>query len=191
MPESPELIIFDLGNVIVNIDHVAVAARLANASDDSRFHEPSVFLSTIRKRSTSLLVAFDEGRITPLAFYEEMASTYKLKLDFQEFVQLWNSGFNLYVEAIESMKREYGVDIKPEDSRRNIATLGVPLNHLVGRDFRVGEVTLRGIRLCEPCAHMAEMTHKEVLRGLVHRGGLRAQVLKSGMIRVGDTVEEG
>lgn len=95
------------------------------------------------------------------------------------------------VEAIEAMKREYGVDIKPEDSRRNIATRGVPLNHLVGRDFRVGEVTLRGIRLCEPCGHMAEMTHKEVLRGLVHRGGLRAQILKSGMIRVGDTVEEG
>ncbi len=95
------------------------------------------------------------------------------------------------VEAIEAMKREYGVEIKPEDSRRNIATRGVPLNHLVGRDFRVGEVTLRGIRLCEPCGHMAEMTHKEVLRGLVHRGGLRAQILKSGMIRVGDTVEEG
>ncbi len=95
------------------------------------------------------------------------------------------------VEAIEAMKREYGVDIKPEDSRRNIATRGVPLNHLVGRDFRVGEVTLRGIRLCEPCGHMAEMTHKEVLRGLVHRGGLRAQIIKSGMIRVGDTVEEG
>ncbi len=95
------------------------------------------------------------------------------------------------VEAIEAMKREYGVEIKPEDSRRNIATRGVPLNHLVGRDFRVGEVTLRGIRLCEPCAHMAEMTHEEVLRGLVHRGGLRAQIIKSDMIRVGDTVEEG
>ena len=102
MPKSPELIIFDLGNVIVNIDHVAVAARLANTSDDSRFHEPSVFLSTSRKRSTSLLVAFGEGRITPLAFYEEMASTYKLKLDFQEFVQLWNSGFseNLAVSSL-------------------------------------------------------------------------------------------
>ncbi len=104
MPESPELIIFDLGNVIVNIDHVAVATRLANTSDDSRFHEPSVFLSTIRKRSASLLVAFDKGRIAPLAFYEEMASTYKLKLDFQEFVQLWNSGFseNLAVSSLVS-----------------------------------------------------------------------------------------
>ena len=104
MPESPELIIFDLGNVIVNVDPVAGAARLANTSDDSRFHEPSVFLSTIRKRSASLLVAFDEGRITPLAFYEEMASTYKLKLDFQEFVQVWNSGFseNLAVSSLVS-----------------------------------------------------------------------------------------
>jgi len=94
MPELPELIIFDLGNVIVKIDQLAVAARLAKTSEDSRFQDTSVFMSTIRKRSAALLEAFDKGRITAPAFYEEIASTYKLKLDYQEFVQIWNSGFS-------------------------------------------------------------------------------------------------
>ena len=67
-------------------------------------------------------------------------------------------------------------------------TENVPLNHLVGKEFRVGHVTLRGIRLCEPCAHLASLTQKEFLPAMVHRGGLRAQILTKGIICVGDTV---
>ncbi|MFQ5918204.1 MAG: HAD family hydrolase [Candidatus Binatia bacterium] len=94
MSDLPELIIFDLGNVIVKIDQLAVAARLARTSEDSRFQDTAVFLPTVRKQSAALLAAFDKGRITPQAFHNEMASTYKLKLDYQEFVQIWNSGFS-------------------------------------------------------------------------------------------------
>lgn len=93
------------------------------------------------------------------------------------------------IEAIESLKRDYGVEIDPGASRRNVVTRGVPLNHLIGREFRVGEVTLRGIRLCEPCSHLERLSQKGVLRGLIHRGGLRAQILTDGTIRVGDTVQ--
>lgn len=93
-------------------------------------------------------------------------------------------------EAIESLERDYGLKLDAGDARRNVITLGVPLNDLVGREFRIGEVTLRGIRLCEPCAHLAELTDDRALRGLVHRGGLRAQILNGGMIRVGDRVSE-
>ncbi len=92
------------------------------------------------------------------------------------------------LEAIEALKRDYGIELDPGESRRNIVTRGVPLNHLVGREFRVGDVALRGIRLCEPCAHLEELTRRGVLRGLVHRGGLRAQILTDGAIRVGDPV---
>jgi putative hydrolase of the HAD superfamily len=94
MTDLPNLIIFDLGNVIVKIDQLAVAARLARTSEDSRFHDTSVFISTIRKRSAPLLESFDKGRITPQVFHKELASTYNLKLDYQEFVQIWNSGFS-------------------------------------------------------------------------------------------------
>lgn len=91
-------------------------------------------------------------------------------------------------EALDALRRDYGVDIRPHESRRNIVTRGVALNHLVGHEFKVGEVTLRGIRLCEPCAHLESLTSKETRTGLVHRGGLRAAIVTEGTIRVGDPV---
>jgi MOSC domain-containing protein YiiM len=95
------------------------------------------------------------------------------------------------VEIIEALARDYGMPLEPGDVRRNLVTRGVALNHLVDRQFTVGEVALRGLRLCEPCAHLAELTHESLLRGLVHRGGLRAQILTEGVIRVGDEVRAG
>lgn len=94
------------------------------------------------------------------------------------------------IEAVEALKRDHGVELFPKDSRRNVVTRGAALNHLVGRDFKVGEVVLRGVRLCEPCSHLEKLSHKGVMRGLIHRGGLRAEILIGGIIRVGDTVDE-
>jgi len=92
------------------------------------------------------------------------------------------------IETIEALKRDYGIDLNPGDARRNIVTRGVALNQLVGKTFYVGEVMVRGVGLCEPCSHLAELTQKEVLPALVHRGGLRAQVLNDGIVRPGDDV---
>ncbi len=93
------------------------------------------------------------------------------------------------VEAFEGMKQESQLDLEPSEGRRNIVTRGVPLNHLVGQEFRLGEVTVRGIRLCEPCNHLAKISRPGILGGLIHRGGLRAQILSDGVIKVGDEVE--
>ena len=93
-------------------------------------------------------------------------------------------------EAIEAMKGELNVDYGLGDSRRNVVTRGVPLNHLVGKEFWIGDVKARGLRLCEPCSHLQKLSHEKVLPGLVHRGGLRAQILIEGMIRVGEIVKE-
>jgi len=92
------------------------------------------------------------------------------------------------MEAFEGLARERNIALKPGETRRNLVTRGVPLNHLVGKEFQVGDVRLVGIRLCEPCHYLEEMTTKGVLVGLIHRGGLRANVLTSGIIRVGDSV---
>jgi MOSC domain-containing protein YiiM len=78
----------------------------------------------------------------------------------------------------------------PGAARRNLVTRGVPLNHLVGREFQVGGVRLRGTRLCEPCQYLEGLTTKGVLAGLIHRGGLRADIVSGGTIRVGDLVTE-
>ena len=64
-------------------------------------------------------------------------------------------------------------------------TRGIDLNALVGRRFRVGEVECVGRRLCEPCAHLERLTERGTLRGLVHRGGLRADLLSGGAIETG------
>jgi len=96
-------------------------------------------------------------------------------------------------EAIDALERDYGVKIDYRDARRNIVTRDVALNHLVGREFRVGDVRMRGARLSEPCNHMASLVNEEqkdkIRLGLMHRGGLRADVLNDGVIRVGDTVQ--
>ena len=89
-------------------------------------------------------------------------------------------------EAVEAL--EDGLKLSAADSRRNIATAGVPLNHLVNREFYVGSVRMRGVRLCEPCQHLDGLTQTGVMSGLVHRGGLRAQILTEGVIRAGDVV---
>ncbi len=92
-------------------------------------------------------------------------------------------------EALEALERDYHVQLSGTESRRNFTTRGVALNHLVGREFAVGSAVFRGIRLCEPCAHMEEVSGRKARQGLVHRGGLRAQIVRSGMVHVGDSVE--
>jgi hypothetical protein len=91
-------------------------------------------------------------------------------------------------ESIESFSRETGLPFTAADARRNIVTMGVQLNELVGACFSFGEVTVRGIRLCEPCTHLARTSVPDVLKGLVHKGGLRAQIVRGGMVRIGDAI---
>ncbi len=91
-------------------------------------------------------------------------------------------------EALEALAAEAAIQLEPWEGRRNVLTRGVSLNDLVGRRFRVGEVECAGRRLCDPCAHLESLTASGVLRGLVNRGGLRADVLSDGSVAVGDEV---
>jgi hypothetical protein len=76
----------------------------------------------------------------------------------------------------------------PDEHRRNLVTRGIALNGLVGQEFRVGVVRCRGIKLCEPCLVMERYGSRPVLRALVHRGGLRANIVEDGVIEIGDDV---
>jgi MOSC domain-containing protein YiiM len=91
-------------------------------------------------------------------------------------------------EAIEAVNRDCDIELRPVETRRNVLTRGVALNHLVGKRFRVGEVILEGLRLCEPCEHLESLTRPGLREALMHRGGLRAQVLEGGSIKVGDPI---
>lgn len=78
--------------------------------------------------------------------------------------------------------------VRAQEHRRNLVTRGVELNGLVGREFMIGDVRCRGMRLCEPCRVMDGYTSRPLLRALVHRGGLRADILGDGDIHVGDRI---
>lgn len=79
--------------------------------------------------------------------------------------------------------------LEPGEHRRNLVTRGIDLNALVGHEFRIGEVPCRGMRLCEPCTVAQRYASRQILRELVHRGGLRADVLADGEIKVGDRID--
>jgi MOSC domain-containing protein YiiM len=80
------------------------------------------------------------------------------------------------------------VGLSGAQSRRQVVVRGVRLNDLVGRRFRVGDVECVGVELCEPCAHLQGLTRPGIIKDLLHRGGLRADILSDGQIRVGDAV---
>ncbi len=99
-------------------------------------------------------------------------------------------GYQLTLVESETLDglRANGIDVSWEEARRNVVTRGIGLNALVGRRFLVGEVECVGRRLAEPCSHLQELTPARVLRALVRRGGLRADILHGGTIRVGDPI---
>ncbi len=91
-------------------------------------------------------------------------------------------------EVLEALRDEYGIELAPDETRRNILVRGVRLNDLIGQRFRLGGMLCEGIEICQPCAHMQQKVGKPVLKPLAHRGGLRARILEGGAVRVGDGV---
>jgi MOSC domain-containing protein YiiM len=92
------------------------------------------------------------------------------------------------MEAIEALRQEEGIQVTPGQTRRNIVTSGVSLNDLVGAVFTVGNIQLRGVRLCEPCNYLASRTDPRILPALTHRGGLRAEIITEGVISINDNI---
>jgi MOSC domain-containing protein YiiM len=93
-------------------------------------------------------------------------------------------------EALENLARDHGIHLGPGESRRAVTTRGIALNPLVGRRFRVGEVVVEGVELCEPCSHLQGLLGKPVIAPLVHRAGIRVLLVEDGKIRVGDDLED-
>ena len=92
------------------------------------------------------------------------------------------------VESLEALAEETGIQLEPGESRRQVTTRGVDVHALVGRRFTVGSVEAVGIELCEPCNHLEKLTRPGVMRGLAHRAGINADVVRGGEIAIGDPV---
>jgi MOSC domain-containing protein YiiM len=91
-------------------------------------------------------------------------------------------------ETVEALRRDHEIDVAPILLRRNLLTRGVPLNHLIGKKFRIGEVVLAGTELCTPCQYLADLIGHPVLKPLVHRGGIRAEIVEGGELHAGDEI---
>ena len=93
------------------------------------------------------------------------------------------------IETLEALKRDHNIILDPAEHRRNLTTRDVPLNHLVGKRFWVGEVLLFGGRLNTPCRYLNLITKKEVCDLLEHRSGLNCSILKGGEVEVGNVIQ--
>lgn len=91
-------------------------------------------------------------------------------------------------ETLEALQRDHGIRLDASQHRRNITTRGVPLNHLIGRRFRIGEAILFGT-LATPCKHLDDILGVALINILANRAGLNAGVIKGGCIRIGDSIE--
>jgi len=93
------------------------------------------------------------------------------------------------METLEALKRDHGLSLAPYESRRNLTTRGVPLNHLVGKYFRVGEVLLYGGRLNVPCDYLDKLLDRPLFNPLLNRSGLNCRIVEGGTLRRGDIIE--
>lgn len=91
-------------------------------------------------------------------------------------------------EFVDEFNQEYGFSYRYCDFRRNLVTEGVRLNELVDKEFYVGSVKCRGTRLCEPCAHLSGVLVPEIMKGMLHKAGLRVQILESGAVHQDDSI---
>jgi len=92
-------------------------------------------------------------------------------------------------EVLEALRLDHGIELSGAETRRNLVTRGVRLNDLIGRQFQLGGLLCEGVEVCQPCVHVQQKVGKPILKPLVHRGGLRARILASGTVRVGDRVQ--
>lgn len=91
-------------------------------------------------------------------------------------------------ETLVALERDHGITLRADEHRRNLTVSGVPLNHLVGQHFRVGDTLLLGGRLNTPCRYLDLVTDKAVCDLLQHRSGLNCSIVRGGMVSVGDKV---
>ena len=92
-------------------------------------------------------------------------------------------------ESLEAIRRDFSITLEPHQTRRNIITQDVPLNHLVGQKLLVGDVLLEGTRLNAPCQYFEDLLGiKSLFKALIHRSGLNCRILTGGECRVGDII---
>jgi MOSC domain-containing protein YiiM len=93
------------------------------------------------------------------------------------------------IEVLEAIGRDRRIALAPNEHRRNLTTRGVPLGHLVGQYFRVGDCVLYGGRMNVPCLYLETLLGKKVFKSLINRSGLNCRIVLGGAIRSHERIE--
>jgi MOSC domain-containing protein YiiM len=176
----------------------AAVAGYAVAPHDVALWAPSATVAAPAVAGRVELIALAEAPTAPMHVVDRATARAGRGLEgdryFARTGTFWGpaaSGVDLTLvaaEALDALELPSAERLAYADARRNVVTRGIDVNALVGRRFAIGEVECLGQRLCEPCAHLERLTEPGTLRGLVHRGGLRADVLSDGEIAPGAEV---
>lgn len=172
------------GFVLASLD-----ARVAQATSPLPRLQGQVVVIAVAKSATDPMVSVDQARA--LASRGLDGDRYAAKAGTFTPTNESLRGYDLTLieaEAVDELTRLGARRLDYADARRNIVTRGIDLNALVGRRFQIGDVECIGQRLCEPCSHLENLTDKGVLRALIHRGGLRADIISDGLIDVGSII---
>ena len=92
------------------------------------------------------------------------------------------------IETLVALERDHKIVLLPEEHRRNVTVENVPLNHLVGKRFWMGETLLEATRLSTPCRHIEDILGRNVFDPLINRSGLNCKIITGGTVRVGDSL---
>jgi MOSC domain-containing protein YiiM len=159
------------------------------------FEHQGCFLESAMPTASILAIYLHAAKGAPLFTADEVKAVPRCGLEGDRLFSPTPGHLNLdqevtliESEAIEAVAAERSIHLAPGEARRNLLTQGVRLNELVDREFEVGPVRLKGLRLCQPCDHLESLTQPGVKAAFRDRCGLRAQILTSGVIRVGDLI---
>jgi len=153
--------------------------------DDNRMHWQGELLHiNVAQHASAPMRELSEARLIASVGvegdrYATRLGTYSNKHHIDRQVTL------IEVETLEAIARDRNIDLAPHEHRRNLTTRGVPLNHLVGQYFRIGNCVLYGGRLNVPCLYLENLIAKKVFKPLINRSGLNCRIVVGGIVRVG------
>ncbi|MEL6403084.1 MAG: pyridoxamine 5'-phosphate oxidase family protein [Chloroflexota bacterium] len=188
----------------VNIEAWTAKKKEVEAHDGAFWYPQAPILTSLRQRTVwqgelaGIAIASDGDSEITLVEQAELDKKSIIGDRYRDGTGTWSdwhddSGKALTLiaqEDLDAIAHETGITITHGDTRRNLLTVGVPLNHLIGKRFAIGEVILEGVRLCEPCKILGERTAggQKLVSAMAHRGGLRCEIMQGGVIRAGDKV---
>ncbi len=113
-----------------------------------------------------------------------------VKRDGKDVIRLVTLFSAEVIGEVNTLRRAKGeAEFQPEDTRRNLLVAGVNLNGLVGQEFSVGDVRMRGAELAEPCARPSKLSGKPGFQeAFQNGGGIRAEILSTGTLSAGDPI---